>query len=642
MSYFITFYSFKGGVGRTLALANVATLLAKDRREPCRVLVWDFDLAAPGLEQVFKCKWREPRRGFVDYVHHYLLNAAMDDLNRYICNTDVPGVDILPAGVMDTEYAGKLEQIRWKEIYRDARGFDFIEALKTRISELQPAYDYVLVDSLTGYSDIGGICVQQIPNSVVLLFRLNQQNIGGISKVYRAIRKASEGKSRAISAVPVISPAWPFASLEANNWLPKAKRVFPDGKIYEVSFDGDLSFGEKAIAKTMEKYAIAPKILEDYRKLTERLRELNPNDFKTIFRNMRKLIDERKFSDGVDFCLRLVKHKPTRGEYWQQLVQCISLAPKVEQQKLRQTTSRFIDESCETNNFEALITRAQLVYNLDNDLAGALRDLTRAVNVSPDKPEPYLRRAQIRMQVGEYTTALEDLTKIVNEFPEAITDQHYWLKARCHLALAQFEQAAADLSAAIAIDPEDLSHFVFRAKAFYGLGDYGRALSDIDYAVKAGPYLHQARLFKVHLLAAIGQRKAAHELVDQLSLEAEDQYDKMNVAEALIVVDPSRALDLLSSIHVDEPQQKTIVAFLTAIAAKLAGRESIWRSARKSVSALSSAVYWDTFELKQFVRRAGAETLPGDERQELTDLIERLEGATAQETEPKVTSKSGV
>jgi MinD-like ATPase involved in chromosome partitioning or flagellar assembly len=39
----ITFYSFKGGVGRTMALANVAYLAAQNRK---RVLVMDWDLEA--------------------------------------------------------------------------------------------------------------------------------------------------------------------------------------------------------------------------------------------------------------------------------------------------------------------------------------------------------------------------------------------------------------------------------------------------------------------------------------------------------------------------------------------------------------------------------------------------------------------
>jgi MinD-like ATPase involved in chromosome partitioning or flagellar assembly len=45
-----TFYSYKGGVGRSMALANVAELLY---RVGLRVLVVDWDLEAPGLERFF-------------------------------------------------------------------------------------------------------------------------------------------------------------------------------------------------------------------------------------------------------------------------------------------------------------------------------------------------------------------------------------------------------------------------------------------------------------------------------------------------------------------------------------------------------------------------------------------------------------
>jgi MinD-like ATPase involved in chromosome partitioning or flagellar assembly len=44
----VTFYSYKGGAGRTLALANVAVLMA---RQGHRVLVADFDLEAPGMSR---------------------------------------------------------------------------------------------------------------------------------------------------------------------------------------------------------------------------------------------------------------------------------------------------------------------------------------------------------------------------------------------------------------------------------------------------------------------------------------------------------------------------------------------------------------------------------------------------------------
>lgn len=46
----VTFYSYKGGTGRTMALANTAWILAANGK---RVLAVDWDLEAPGLHRFF-------------------------------------------------------------------------------------------------------------------------------------------------------------------------------------------------------------------------------------------------------------------------------------------------------------------------------------------------------------------------------------------------------------------------------------------------------------------------------------------------------------------------------------------------------------------------------------------------------------
>src|SRR5262245_50593676 len=46
----ITFYSYKGGTGRSMALANVAWILASTGK---KVLMVDWDLEAPGLHRYF-------------------------------------------------------------------------------------------------------------------------------------------------------------------------------------------------------------------------------------------------------------------------------------------------------------------------------------------------------------------------------------------------------------------------------------------------------------------------------------------------------------------------------------------------------------------------------------------------------------
>ena len=47
----VTFYSYKGGTGRTMALANVAWILASSG---LKVLVVDWDLESPGLHKYFQ------------------------------------------------------------------------------------------------------------------------------------------------------------------------------------------------------------------------------------------------------------------------------------------------------------------------------------------------------------------------------------------------------------------------------------------------------------------------------------------------------------------------------------------------------------------------------------------------------------
>jgi eukaryotic-like serine/threonine-protein kinase len=68
----ITFYSYKGGTGRSMAVANIACLLSKRlSRTPRRVLVMDWDLEAPGLHRFFSAKSELPeyerRPGVINY-----------------------------------------------------------------------------------------------------------------------------------------------------------------------------------------------------------------------------------------------------------------------------------------------------------------------------------------------------------------------------------------------------------------------------------------------------------------------------------------------------------------------------------------------------------------------------------------------
>ena len=79
--YVTTFYSFKGGVGRTMALVNAAVELTKRGR---RVLAVDFDLEAPGLDTFDVMRPRKSVPGVIDFVSEYLASGQAPEASRFI------------------------------------------------------------------------------------------------------------------------------------------------------------------------------------------------------------------------------------------------------------------------------------------------------------------------------------------------------------------------------------------------------------------------------------------------------------------------------------------------------------------------------------------------------------------------------
>src|ERR1700724_503943 len=78
----VTFYSFKGGTGRTMALANVAWILAANGR---RVLMADWDLESPGLHrffQPFMPAGMMQRPGIIDIIRRYAWAAVDSEIDR--------------------------------------------------------------------------------------------------------------------------------------------------------------------------------------------------------------------------------------------------------------------------------------------------------------------------------------------------------------------------------------------------------------------------------------------------------------------------------------------------------------------------------------------------------------------------------
>lgn len=275
--FWTTFYSYKGGVGRSMALSNIAALLVQKGR---RVVLIDFDLEAPGLDSFQEFGQSKGKPGVVEYVSEFQKNNIAPDINRFVHECSLPGplpgrLWVMPSGKKDSTYNRLRSELNWSDLYESGLGEPFIENWKAAIgSEFQP--DYVLVDSRTGLTDVGGICTLHLPDLVVMLFGLNDQNIHGISAVGKAILEADHNRIPQIHYV-----ASPVPNIPVDKSGPLKDRFDKAAEIIGTRIDSSISYNP-VVALHEELYVLRDpaakrQLTRDYKDLLGKIVEFNRN-----------------------------------------------------------------------------------------------------------------------------------------------------------------------------------------------------------------------------------------------------------------------------------------------------------------------------------------------------------------------------
>lgn len=176
-SRIITFYSYKGGVGRTIALIQTAYLLAKKGK---KVLLMDLDIEAPSFYNIFRdvIKMED---GLVDYLYEELYDGKKIQLSEIISklNLNLKGeIYIVSTGITDLKYVQKLEALKEKRIYENK----YIQKL-IRDAEINYGINYTLIDARTGINKWGALSIIDIADEVMLFAYPNKENISGLSLI---------------------------------------------------------------------------------------------------------------------------------------------------------------------------------------------------------------------------------------------------------------------------------------------------------------------------------------------------------------------------------------------------------------------------------------------------------------------------
>src|SRR5260370_23320577 len=201
----VAFYSYKGGTGRTMALANVGCALAQDPKLLRPVLLVDWDREGPGLHPYFRKQVATCFHGdealfnkaaclidlFLELRSHIAPNgdlftrdqdfdavtALLDDftIESYIIKTDIPRLHLLKAGRFDDDYAANIASFQWPDLYH--RSPYLLRAFADRLAS---DYSFVVIDSRTGLTDISGICAMLMPEVLVTVFTPIRQSLFGV------------------------------------------------------------------------------------------------------------------------------------------------------------------------------------------------------------------------------------------------------------------------------------------------------------------------------------------------------------------------------------------------------------------------------------------------------------------------------
>lgn len=285
---FVTFYSYKGGVGRTLSLGNVAWEAARNGK---KVVIIDFDLEAPGISSIIPFQEtikrhfanKKKKGGLFEFILEFQQTQKIPSLASHYSTEPIiekefkegGSLRIIPAGREDVAYKEKLQAFNWARFYDEENGKYFLNDLRPMIISEFDHPDLVLIDSRTGLTDIGGICTILLPDKVVIFTGLNDQNLKGSKSVIDTIEEHSRirlkiNHLRPIEVILVASHVPADTSLDnlLEKRFDKAKTVLGRKPDIILLYEPILSLEERLIIqKSAEFRKDTGGIVEQYTKL---------------------------------------------------------------------------------------------------------------------------------------------------------------------------------------------------------------------------------------------------------------------------------------------------------------------------------------------------------------------------------------
>jgi tetratricopeptide (TPR) repeat protein len=186
-------------------------------------------------------------------------------------------------------------------------------------------------------------------------------------------------------------------------------------------------------------------------------------------------------------------------------------------------------------------------------VAAAIADFTRAIELNPEQPFHYLRRAERYWMNDQFAQVITDCDRVLELDPESAVARG--LRGVAHESLDHADEAIADCTAAIDKDQGNFFIHLARANAYAKRGEYELALADAEEALRLEP--ERADAYNGRGMARAGLQRLEEALEDfdraiKLAPEWPTPYGNRAVVYRMLE-QPERAVDDLTQVLRLEP-----------------------------------------------------------------------------------------
>jgi len=277
-------YSYKGGSGRTVATANISSILAKEHKK--KVVCIDMDMEGAGLGVVFgahKIAAKENDRKYIQDIFIKNILSSDDFMENWWPKLHFDIGELLGDSKLKEKLLIIPARFGTQVIESGEHTADQFNAFLLTIQEqIEP--DIILLDSASGFQDWATLGMDY-SELLTLFFRWSHQSIEGTIEVVNYILSMEESTIEKIFLVPSMVPKNSLKSEKYQNILGQAEirlrietkaekrdeiQIFKDG----ISEAVGLKWREKILNMEEEIEPDEKNALSDYRKVAKYILEM--------------------------------------------------------------------------------------------------------------------------------------------------------------------------------------------------------------------------------------------------------------------------------------------------------------------------------------------------------------------------------